>query len=224
MLTELFINVSSLTTTDVLIIVFVVLLFFYTWSCFNAPRDLPPGPRQLPIFGYLPLFKGKLHVQFRDLSLKYGEIIKLNMGPRAVIVLNSYETIKEAFVKQKEIFAVRPFLPGSKSKTIFQSEGEIFREHKRFILSTLKEFGFGKHSLEPRIKDEIYHMLEKLSNLNEKPSDIGNLLRMSVSNVICTLLNGKRYDYEDKTFTKLIHLLSLLISQASFISPDTFFP
>lgn len=49
-------------------------------------------------------------------------------------------------------------------------------------------------------------------------------LNTSVSNVICSLLFGKRFEYEDAKFKHLIILLNKLLSTSSSSSPAFIFP
>lgn len=48
------------------------------------------------------------------------------------------------------------------SSGVIFSNGNIWKQQRRFALSTLKYFGFGKKSLEPVILDEFTHCAEKI--------------------------------------------------------------
>ncbi|KAL0326505.1 UNVERIFIED_CONTAM: cytochrome [Sesamum angustifolium] len=58
-------------------------VFWYSWI-FKKSKDgtapYPPGPRGLPILGYLPFLHLNLHHQFTELAQKYGPIYKLQLG------------------------------------------------------------------------------------------------------------------------------------------------
>ena len=67
-------------------------------------RRLPPGPRGWPILGYLPSIKFsewwygfQTHDVMCKLAEKYGAVFGLKIGSKDVLVLNDYESIKEAF-------------------------------------------------------------------------------------------------------------------------------
>ncbi len=59
---------------------------------------LPPGPVGVPILGYLP-FLNVFHLgkSFSKLADKFGDIFSVRVGTQLAIVLNSYESVKEAF-------------------------------------------------------------------------------------------------------------------------------
>ncbi|GCB85553.1 hypothetical protein scyTo_0026263, partial [Scyliorhinus torazame] len=42
---------------------------------------------------------------------KYGDVVGVQFGWTNTVILNSYETVKEALVKKSEDFADRPNLP-----------------------------------------------------------------------------------------------------------------
>lgn len=67
---------------------------------------LPPGPVGLPLLGYLPFLRPEAHLQFAEMSAKYGGIFSLSLGNQFVVVLSDYRLIREAF--RREDFTGRP--------------------------------------------------------------------------------------------------------------------
>ena len=39
------------------------------------------------------------------------------------------------------------------------TEGQLWSEHRRFVLRHLRDFGFGKSSMEQLIKNEVYDLV-----------------------------------------------------------------
>ena len=72
--------------------------------------------------------------------------------------------------------------------------------------------------------EEIDCLMERLKNFENKPFDIQDTLNTSVSNVICSLLFGKRFDYEDSKFKHFIVSLNKLFLTINSSSPVFIFP
>ena len=70
-----------------------------SWTeAFLAPLSLDP-----PIIIY------PVHYEHAfNLSHRYGDIMTFHLGPREIIYLNSYDVIREAFVKSGNSFSGRP--------------------------------------------------------------------------------------------------------------------
>ncbi|NP_956914.1 cytochrome P450 2P9 [Danio rerio] len=175
----------------------------------KAPKNFPPGPWSLPIIGDLHhIDNSKIHLQFTKFAERYGNIFSLRLfGPR-IVVLNGYNLVKEVYIKQGDNLADRPVLPlfyeiiGDKG--IVLSSGYKWKHQRRFALSTLRNFGLGKKSLEPSINLECGFLNEAISNEQGQPFDPRLLLNNAVSNVICVLVFGNRFDYSDHHFQTLL--------------------
>ncbi|KAK1559675.1 hypothetical protein Q3G72_017168 [Acer saccharum] len=86
-----------------LVAVFAVILFLWnlkSWRKIVPP--LPPGPRGLPIIGYLPFLGTHLRV--------YGPIYKLWLGNKLCVVVSSPSLAKELVRDQDIIFANRDLI------------------------------------------------------------------------------------------------------------------
>ena len=73
---------------------------------YRSFKSLPPGPWGLPFLGFLPFLTGVPHLQFCQLSRKYGNIFSTRLGSHLVVVLSDYKTIRNAF--RQEAFSARP--------------------------------------------------------------------------------------------------------------------
>ncbi|CAI0413587.1 unnamed protein product [Linum tenue] len=76
----------------------------------NAPdsgRLLPPGPRGLPILGYLPFIGPNLHQDFMNLALHYGPIFKLSLGRKLCVIVSSPALAKQIVRDHDVTFANR---------------------------------------------------------------------------------------------------------------------
>ena len=87
------------------------------------------------------------------------------------------------------------------------SNGDSWKEHRRFSLTVLRSFGVGKRSFEDQIATESEYLMTEISSGEGKPFDPSHLVCNAVSNVICSVVFGKRFDYDDQEFQYLLHLL-----------------
>ncbi|XP_032047290.1 cytochrome P450 2H2-like isoform X2 [Aythya fuligula] len=199
-------------TTIILLACISCLLLFAAWRRISQTEKEPPGPMSLPLIGNMfQLNPWNLAESLKELSKKYGPVFTIHLGPQKVVVLYGYEAVKEALIDQADNFSGRGSLPLLKKlfegTGIVTSNGETWRQLRRFALTTLRDFGMGKKSIEARIQEEAGFLVERLRNTREKPFDPSCFLIHAVSNIICSIVFGDRFDYEDKKFLTLIQLM-----------------
>ncbi|XP_043924129.1 cytochrome P450 2D15-like [Protopterus annectens] len=175
----------------------------------------PTGPSGVPFFGnLLQVDMSKPHRSFTKLSKQYGGIYSLQFGWKNIVVLNGFKAIKEALVKKSEDFADRPIFPaferigfyGTHEGIMFAKYDKTFKEQRRFALTTLRNLGMGKRSIEERVAEEAIY-LNAAFQMEKGSFDPHSRLLNGVSNVICSVVFGNRFDYKDSTFKELVNLL-----------------
>ncbi|XP_036971560.1 cytochrome P450 2J1-like [Acanthopagrus latus] len=208
---SVFSAIGSFVDCDVKSLLLFIAVFLITADYIKNRRQasFPPGPWAWPIVGNIfTVDHRRTHESLTQLAEKYGDVYSLRMGQEWVVVLNRYEVLKEALVNQGDSVADRPVLP-LLDRTIHGlgvifSNGNIWKQQRRFALSTLKYFGFGKKSLEPVILDEFTFCAKHFSSFEGKPFDPQKVISNMVSNVICSLVFGHRFEYTDERFMRLI--------------------
>ena len=80
-------------------IVSIILLYFIKW--YRRPKYLPPGPRGLPIVGYLPFMEKRMERTAYQLSEKFGNVLTIRIGSDDVVFLNDYERIYKVSISRK---------------------------------------------------------------------------------------------------------------------------
>ncbi|ESO86128.1 hypothetical protein LOTGIDRAFT_69309, partial [Lottia gigantea] len=81
---------------------------------------------------------------------------------------------------------------------IFGSSGKVWKEQRKFAVETLREFGFGRTMMEDKIYEEIAALVEAIRQKNGVGFDMCRLIHVSVFNVICSIVFGERFDYNNK--------------------------
>uniref|UniRef100_A0A8D2L2N7 Uncharacterized protein n=1 Tax=Varanus komodoensis TaxID=61221 RepID=A0A8D2L2N7_VARKO len=88
------------------------------------------------------------------------------LGLDQAVILYGYDVVKTVLVDRGQEFLDRGSFPTSNKSNgelgIFMSNGERWAQLRRFSLTTLRNFGMGKKSLEERIQEEAQHLVEAL--------------------------------------------------------------
>ncbi|XP_073713852.1 cytochrome P450 2K1-like [Misgurnus anguillicaudatus] len=216
----LLLNVS---TTGALLAALLLLLVIY--FCFRSPEDdqEPPGPKPLPLVGNLHILDLKqLHLSLLNLSKKYGSVFKVHLGPKKIVVLAGYKTVKQALVNQADEFGEREITPIfqdiNKGHGIAFTNGNRWKIMRRFALSTLRDFGMGKKLSEEKIIQETRYLREVFETFQGNPFDTTQPVNYAVSNIISAIVYGNRFEYEDPTFQEMVdvgnHVFHMMGSSA----------
>ncbi|XP_070620513.1 cytochrome P450 2G1-like isoform X2 [Erythrolamprus reginae] len=197
------------------------LLVISAWKRMHKEGRLPPGPPPLPFLGNILQVKtSQPFKSFLALKEKYGPVFTVYLGPRRVVVLCGHDTVKEALVDQAEEFSGRGEIASIERNFngfgVALANGERWRQLRRFSLTTLRNFGMGKRSIEERIQEEAQYLVEEIRKTKGQPFDPTFFLSRTVSNVISSVVFGSRFDYEDKTFLSLLQMIN-----ESFIEMST---
>ncbi|WP_336202032.1 cytochrome P450, partial [Klebsiella pneumoniae] len=83
-----------------------------------------------------------------------------------------------------------------------------WKQLRRFSLTVLRDFGMGRHSLEGPIQEEAQCLVQEMRNTQGKPFDPTYMLSRAVSNIICAMVFGKRFDYNDAELLELLQMMN----------------
>ncbi|XP_052599756.1 cytochrome P450 2K6-like [Peromyscus californicus insignis] len=206
---------SGFDSSAILALLGLILIFILNSKVFKAKSSKlqsPPGPKPWPVIGNLHILNLKRPYQtMLELSKKYGPVYSIHMGLKKVVVLSGYETVKDALINYGNQFGERSRVPIFErlfnEKGITFAHGETWKTMRRFSLTTLRNFGMGKQIIEDTIIEECHHLMQNFESHQGKPFEIKRVLNASVANVIVSVLLGKRFDYQDPQFLRLLSLI-----------------
>ncbi|XP_078490305.1 cytochrome P450 2C3-like [Ciona intestinalis] len=187
----------------------VVCVYYYWWKL-PHPR-YPPGVRGIPVLGATPFFgkyaPEKLAIWSRD---TYGPVMSARFGQDEAVVLNDYESVHEALVKNLQYFNSRPFVYVAAQVTkgygiAFADDHKNCMDVRSFSLTALRGLGIGRRTMETRVSEIAQDLVGTLEDLNEKPTDLKMVIGSTVANVICSVVFGKTYEPDDPEFEYAVH-------------------
>ncbi|XP_048207392.1 cytochrome P450 2J2-like [Perognathus longimembris pacificus] len=194
----------------------VVFLFLVAFLKTQRPKTYPPGPWRLPFVGNMfQVDFENSHLQIQKLTEKYGNILSLDFGTLNSVLITGMPLIKEIFIHSEQSFINRPITATRErvfgKNGLVMSNGQIWKEQRRFTLTTFRNFGLGKKSLEQRIQEEAQHLVEDIENEKGQPFNPQFKINNAVSNIICSIVFGERFEYQDGHFQKMLKLLDELV-------------
>ncbi|XP_075744344.1 cytochrome P450 2J6-like [Rhipicephalus microplus] len=205
----------------------LALLLQYLWvvlrRCLRS--SLPPGPFGVPVLGYLP-YMPRNHHCLETLRSKYGGVFGFHVGSQYVVFLCDFRSAKEA-LSQDALLNRPPEFPfnvNEHSQGLLVANGTLWKIQRRFSLKLFNELGITKPTMERYIREELGHLVDKLLSLQGKPVIPGVMLTPSVSNIISTLVFGRRFDYDDPERVYLDKLINVIPALAAQTSTVYFFP
>ncbi|CAL8110287.1 unnamed protein product [Orchesella dallaii] len=200
-----------------LILVFVTASLIYYLLKPKVPHNFPPGPPNYPIVGgSLCLPKGVTsNDSFHKLEELYGPLTGMYLGNRIAVIINGYDAAKEFYAHDE--FQHRPLVFsvsyhwGGRSLGVFFSNGKLWQENRRFALRHLRDFGFGKTSMEGLIHEEAEETIGTIMKEMKKAKDsvipIQDKFGVSVINILWAIMGGTRYKHDDEEFKKMLNVI-----------------
>nr|XP_055045108.1 cytochrome P450 2B4-like [Misgurnus anguillicaudatus] len=203
-------DLNSVSLALVLGLIFLV-LFEMMRIHFTKARN-PPGPTPFPFVGTVPYFIKDPMGSVRSIS-QFGELSTIYLGRKPAIILNTLEINKEALVQEGSSFSGRPVIPVIEWITkglgiVMVTYGHTWRQQRRFALHTFRNFGLGKKSVEERVLDEGHYLVTEMLKDEGTAFDPQHALQNAVSNIICSIIFGDRFEYDNKRFAYLLKILN----------------
>lgn len=234
---------AILSAAEGLIATVVFLLIFMIFRSFQkkVPQGLKqiPGPKGYPLIGSLLEVGKNPHLTLTEMSRKYGDVMKIYIGTKPVLVLSGLETIKQALVKQGTEFMGRPDLYSLRYVTDGQSmafgtdSGEVWRARRKLAQNAVKSFSSSPSPtssslclLEEHVSKEADYLVMKLLEVmqEQKRLDPFRYVVVSVANVVSAMCFGKRYNHEDPELLSIVNVSEEFVEVAASGNPADFIP
>ncbi|KAM5174511.1 cytochrome P450 2D14-like [Callospermophilus lateralis] len=188
----------------------------------------PPGPLPLPGLGnLLQIDFQNMPSSFQKMRFRFGDVFSLQLAWKPVIVLNGLAAVREALVSHNEDTSDRPWRPiyehlgfGPRSQgVIMVAYGPVWREQRRFTVSTMRNFGLGKKSLEQWVTEEASCLCTAFAKKAGCPFSPKTLLNRAVCNVISSLIYASRFEYDDQRMTKILDIMEDMLKEEFALVP-----
>lgn len=191
-------------------------IFFYVvyyWLTMR-PKNYPPGPPYVPVLGSsLSLIRKHLHIPMAvEWRQKYGPVVGFLTAAQNIVAVSGPHEILE--VLHREEFQARvlhKFIYDrsfGKRLGVFFSDGPFWIEQRRFTLKHLRDFGFGKRSMEEFIMEETEDTIKEITQ--KETVQVTGLFTIATLNVLWRMIAGARYSRDDAELLILLEKLRLM--------------
>ncbi|KAG2681434.1 hypothetical protein I3760_11G144400 [Carya illinoinensis] len=221
----------SSSTLTILIGIFAVLWFVVKKQRKAVVPPLPPGPRGLPIVGYLPFVGTELHTKFQQLSGIYGPIYKVWLGNKMSVVISSPSLVKEVVRDHDAIFSNRD--TNIVARTVTYGGADIALALNSPSWKMLRKI-FVREMLSPSNLDNTFALRREeirntIRNVYDKKGthiDIGDLAFVTVMNATMNMLWGGTLRGEEgaKFGAEFKHIFAELVMILGKLNVSDLFP
>uniref|UniRef100_A0A671NT87 Uncharacterized protein n=1 Tax=Sinocyclocheilus anshuiensis TaxID=1608454 RepID=A0A671NT87_9TELE len=182
----------------------VLLLLWKSQRKQSSIGQLPPGPTPYPLLAnMLQIDVKEPYKYYLKLSKKYGSVFTIWLANSPVVIISGYQALKDTMIGLGEEFSGRatyPLLMITLGYGVLSTSGHRWKEMRRVTLMTLKNFGMGRRSIEERVREEAEKLVEMFKKCKGSAFSPADMLSNTVANVICSIVFGQRFEFEDPQF------------------------
>ncbi|TDL16829.1 cytochrome P450 [Rickenella mellea] len=189
----------------------------FSYSSLRGRKNLPPGPRGLPILGnvfQLPQFQW---LRFTEWKEQYGPIFSLNLAGQPVVVLNSHKVTADLLDRRSNVYSDRPrFIMAGEILTggifiAFSGYGELWRRMRRAAHEGLNIRA--SETYQPLQEEESAVLV---SNLLQEPDEWDDHLKRSAASTVLSAVYGLPpiASKDDPLVTRINDLMHRLVRAA----------
>ncbi|OQV14481.1 Cytochrome P450 2B4 [Hypsibius exemplaris] len=170
---------------------------------------LPPGPTAFPFVGTISVDRKHPDRTFKLWAKRYGSLFSFYFGSRFCVGVSDMNLVKRIFKDDRfdgrSRAGIMPLLiNGELTNGIILGTGNVWKEHRKFTLATLKDFGFGKASGLEDIEKEVDSLVTAFRNTNGKLFNPKPLFTAAVALVVSRFLFSVKCDPDDGLFKQFV--------------------
>ncbi|KAK3725306.1 hypothetical protein QZH41_002592 [Actinostola sp. cb2023] len=192
------------------IAVVVIVLVHHVIKRSLEPGNLPPGPRPYPLIGNLPNIlstASNIHLGLMDIAKKYGNIFTLYLNGQRTVIVSSSQVAREVLVTRNDDMAGRPFsfsadfaFRGGKD-IAFNDFCDTLVLQRKIMHTALRLY---RPKMEATVCREVDKLLARVKALDGKSFDPYRSISLTVLNVICEIVFGLNFEYDDPEFLEVV--------------------
>ncbi|XP_068495076.1 cytochrome P450 71D11-like isoform X3 [Phaseolus vulgaris] len=205
------------------LIIFFIFLALIVQKIGNKPRKrdettskIPHGPTKLPIIGNIHnLLSSQPHRKLRDLALKYGPLMHLQLGEVSTIVISSPECAKEVMKTHDINFATRPKILASEiisynsTGIVFAPYGNYWRQLRKICTLELLSLKRVK-SFQPIREEELSNLVKWIDSEKGSPINLTQAVLSSIYSIASRSAFGKKYKDQQNFIAEVKKLIKLV--------------
>lgn len=224
-------TIMALQYSPISIIFSLILLTFFLFKLAKELKTsktqiLPPGPWKLPVIGNMLQLAGTLQTRsLRDLAMKYGPVMSLQLGEVSAVVISSARVAKEVLKTHDIAFAERPRVVANNiilrngKDLVFALYGNYWRQMRK--LCTVELLSANKVSFFHSIREEeAWLLVQWVQSSIASPINLTKRFSSLANAVTCRATIGKRSQYQEE----LIQLIEDTVSLAGGFDISDLFP
>ena len=176
--------------------VLLVVLIIKLQRSWVGMKLLPPGPLGLPFLGYLPwLDPVEPYKTMTSLVEKYGKVFSLNMGSILCVVVADNGVMKDMFNREEVTGRAPLYLTHGimQGKGIICSEGEHWREQRKWAGLTMRKLGLAGSGAEGALKKTLEELMDLFEKVEGEFINPHKIMSHVVGNMLNEVIFGMRY-------------------------------
>jgi len=208
---------------------FITVLFLFKLTRRSKPKtslNLPPSPPKLPFIGNLHQFGTLPYRSLRDLALKYGDMMMLQLGqmPTPTLVVSSVDVVGEIIKSHDLTFSDRPQNTPAKillygcTDIGFSSYGESWRLKRKICVQELLSPKRVESFRDIR-EEEVAELVNKLrgASSNDSYVNLSEMLMTTSNSIVCKAALGRKFAGDGYSRVKqlaregMIHLTDIAV-------------